>query len=160
MQYVGMALLALVGAAVLLLLIAVVRTLALPHKTAGYRMSQDEERKALYAEKLSQMVQVETVSVKGKSEPEKFRKMHARMEELFPTVFSTCEKIEIDGNLMMKWKGKTEKEPLLLMSHIDVVEATGEWKHPPFSGDIAEGKVWGRGTADTKIGRASCRERV
>ena len=47
MQYVGMALLALVGAAVLLLLIAVVRTLALPHKTAGYRMSQDEERKAL-----------------------------------------------------------------------------------------------------------------
>ncbi|MBO5034936.1 MAG: M20/M25/M40 family metallo-hydrolase, partial [Oscillospiraceae bacterium] len=150
MYYVGMALLVLVGVLLLLLAVAVIRTLTLPHKTAGYQMSQDEARKALYAEKLSKMVQVETVSVKGKSEPEKFRKMHAQMEALFPTVFSTCEKIEIDGNLMMKWKGRTDKEPLLLMSHIDVVEATGEWKHGPFSGDIAEGKVWGRGTADTK----------
>lgn len=150
MEYVGIALLGVLGVILLLLAVAVVRTLTLPHKTAGYQMSQDEARKALYAEKLSKMVQVETVSVKGKAEPEKFRKMHDRMEELFPTVFSTCEKIEIDGNLMMKWKGRTDKEPLLLMSHIDVVEATGEWKHPPFSGDIADGKVWGRGAADTK----------
>jgi carboxypeptidase PM20D1 len=33
---------------------------------------------------------------------------------------------------------------------MDVVEATGSWKYPPFSGEIAEGKVWGRGAADTK----------
>ena len=38
------------------------------------------------------------------------------------------------------------------MNHHDVVEAQGEWKHEPFSGDIAEGKVWGRGTLDTKGG--------
>ena len=36
------------------------------------------------------------------------------------------------------------------MSHMDVVEASGEWKYPYFSGAIAEGKVWGRGSADTK----------
>ena len=36
------------------------------------------------------------------------------------------------------------------MSHQDVVEATGEWKYPPFSGQIAEGRIWGRGTMDTK----------
>ena len=37
------------------------------------------------------------------------------------------------------------------MSHQDVVEATGEWKYGPFSGHIDEkGRVWGRGTVDTK----------
>lgn len=36
------------------------------------------------------------------------------------------------------------------MSHHDVVPAEGEWKYPPFSGEIAEGSVWGRGTVDTK----------
>lgn len=36
------------------------------------------------------------------------------------------------------------------MSHQDVVSAEGTWEHEPFSGDIADGKVWGRGTVDTK----------
>jgi carboxypeptidase PM20D1 len=36
------------------------------------------------------------------------------------------------------------------MSHQDVVPAEGVWEHEPFSGDIADGKVWGRGSADTK----------
>ena len=36
------------------------------------------------------------------------------------------------------------------MSHQDVVPAEGKWEHEPFSGDIADGKVWGRGTSDTK----------
>ena len=36
------------------------------------------------------------------------------------------------------------------MSHQDVVPAEGTWLHAPFSGDIADGKVWGRGASDTK----------
>ena len=36
------------------------------------------------------------------------------------------------------------------MSHQDVVPAEGTWEHAPFSGDIADGKVWGRGASDTK----------
>ena len=39
----------------------------------------------------------------------------------------------------------------LLMSHHDVVEANGDWEHPPFSGELDEqGRLWGRGTVDTK----------
>ena len=60
------------------------------------------------------------------------------------------EKTEIDGNLLFFWKGKSSEKPLVLMSHQDVVPAEGEWTRPPFSGDIAEGKVWGRGASDTK----------
>jgi carboxypeptidase PM20D1 len=36
------------------------------------------------------------------------------------------------------------------MSHQDVVPAEGSWDRPPFSGEIADGKVWGRGASDTK----------
>ncbi|MBQ9116927.1 MAG: M20/M25/M40 family metallo-hydrolase, partial [Clostridia bacterium] len=49
-------------------------------------------------------------------------------------------------------KGTTTLPPVLLMNHHDVVEATGEWKYPPFSGEITEGKIWGRGAIDTKGG--------
>ena len=36
------------------------------------------------------------------------------------------------------------------MSHQDVVEAPGSWRYPPYSGTIAEGKLWGRGALDVK----------
>jgi acetylornithine deacetylase/succinyl-diaminopimelate desuccinylase-like protein len=40
---------------------------------------------------------------------------------------------------------------VMLMSHIDVVPAVaGEWTHGPFSGDLADGYLWGRGALDTK----------
>jgi carboxypeptidase PM20D1 len=40
---------------------------------------------------------------------------------------------------------------LLLLSHLDVVPAKPEgWTHPPFSGDRADGLVWGRGALDNK----------
>lgn len=35
-------------------------------------------------------------------------------------------------------------------SHIDVVTPVGEWTHPPFSGAVADGHVWGRGAQDDK----------
>ena len=40
----------------------------------------------------------------------------------------------------------------MLMNHHDVVEAPGNWTYPPFSGTISDGKLWGRGTLDTKCG--------
>jgi acetylornithine deacetylase/succinyl-diaminopimelate desuccinylase-like protein len=43
------------------------------------------------------------------------------------------------------------KRPLLLLSHLDVVPAVAaDWKRPPFSGDLADGEIWGRGALDTK----------
>ena len=140
----------LLGTAALLALIAVIRTLAMPRKQTHYAPSTDEGRISEYAGKLSRMVQMETVSDRSKAEVEKFRAFHGLLRELFPRVFAACEVVEIDGNLLLKWKGRTAKQPILLMSHMDVVEATGDWKYPPFSGTIAEGKVWGRGAADTK----------
>lgn len=143
-------LLAVLAVLAVLLIVAVVRTLMIPKKVTDYRLSEDTARVEEYARKLSAMVRKETISSRADPEVEKFREFHKLLEELFPTVFAKCEKIEIDGNLLLKWKGKSDKDPILLMSHMDVVEAGGEWKYPPFSGTIAEGKVWGRGSGDTK----------
>lgn len=45
-----------------------------------------------------------------------------------------------------------EKPNIVLLNHIDVVPAVwnGEYTYPPFSGTIADGKVWGRGSIDNK----------
>ncbi len=150
MKYVLFALLGFVGLSVFLFIIALIRTLLMPRKKTSYSLSADKSRVDQYAQKLSVMVRKETISNRNDPEIEKFREFHSILRKLFPAVFAACEEIEIDGNLLLKWKGKSDKDPILLMSHMDVVEAGEGWKYPPFSGTIAEGKVWGRGAADTK----------
>lgn len=142
--------LVILAALLLLLLIAVIRTLALGHKVSAYRPASDPARAEDYAEKLARMVRCETVSRPGEEQREKFLAFHALLAELFPRVHAQLEKTELDGNLLFCWRGKSSERPLVLMSHQDVVPAEGSWSHEPFSGDIADGKVWGRGSSDTK----------
>ena len=150
MKYIGFILLAVIIAIILLLLIAVIRTLLMPGKTSSYVAEEPEEESLALAQKLSKMIQYDTTSYTNVAEVEKFLGFHKVLEELFPLVHEKLEKTEIDGNLLFYWKGKSSEKPILLMSHQDVVPAEGKWEHEPFSGDIADGKVWGRGTADTK----------
>ena len=144
------------GILVLLLVLAAVvliRALSLkptPAKTANIELD-NSQRAREYGRRLSKMIQKETISARGDTDRTKFYDFHKELETLFPKVHKACEKHEFDGSLLFKWKGKGNHEPILLMSHQDVVEATGDWKHEPFSGDIDEkGCVWGRGTVDTK----------
>ena len=143
-------LLGLLGLLALALATALAHTLLTPAQKAEYAPSPDPARTETYSKKLSAMVQVETISHRDDAEVEKFRGFHRLLEQLFPLVHANCEKVEIDGNLLFKWKGRSSRGPILLMSHMDVVEATGSWKYPPFSGVIADGYVWGRGAGDTK----------
>jgi acetylornithine deacetylase/succinyl-diaminopimelate desuccinylase-like protein len=55
------------------------------------------------------------------------------------------------GNLVARLKGDGTLPPLLLMGHVDVVPAEADkWERPPFSGDLADGIIWGRGATDMK----------
>ena len=142
--WIVLGILAILAAAVL------VRTFTTPSKTAAYKAPAADTRAEEYAQKLSRMVAFETVSVPETNQREKFLPFHQLLKELFPLVHARLEKTEIDGNLLFFWKGKHSDRPLVLMSHQDVVPAEGKWLHDPFSGDIADGKVWGRGASDTK----------
>jgi acetylornithine deacetylase/succinyl-diaminopimelate desuccinylase-like protein len=55
------------------------------------------------------------------------------------------------GNLICFLNGRDRLSPLILLHHIDVVPAEAEkWKHSPYSGDVVDGEVWGRGAQDCK----------
>lgn len=52
--------------------------------------------------------------------------------------------------LLFHWRGRSTERPVVLMAHFDVVPVEGDWQHGPFSADIADGAIWGRGTLDDK----------
>lgn len=141
-------------AAILVLLIVVLGRALMLKPTAAQTAKIEldtSERAVIYGNKLAKMVQKETISEPKQKDRSKFYEFHKVLEQEFPKVHEICEKVVLDGNLLFKWKGTGEKAPIMFMSHHDVVEAGGEWEHPPFSGDIdEEGRVWGRGTVDTK----------
>lgn len=107
---------------------------------------------------LSGAIRFETVSFQ---EPEKvdreaFAGLHRYLESSFPKVHSTLEReVTPEGSLLYRWPGKdSSREPVLLLAHQDVVpvppETLARWAHPPFSGAIEGGFVWGRGAMDDK----------
>ncbi|MBR3767404.1 MAG: M20/M25/M40 family metallo-hydrolase [Clostridia bacterium] len=104
-----------------------------------------------YIDRLRKMIQCKTVSVRGSFTPDEFTKLREVMKELFPEIHKRAEiKIFSDDCWIYKIEGKDKTRNIMLMSHHDVVEATGEWKYPPFECEEHEGKIWGRGVFDTK----------
>ncbi len=54
-------------------------------------------------------------------------------------------------NLVARLRGTGDGPTLCLLSHVDTVLATAaDWQHDPWSGDLADGFVWGRGALDMK----------
>src|SRR5918995_1626056 len=55
------------------------------------------------------------------------------------------------ANVIARWGGGDGRAPLLLHGHLDVVPAeASDWQIDPFSGEIKDGQVWGRGAVDMK----------
>lgn len=149
----------LVALFLLLLFIVVMKTLCIKPTSAKtakiIEKEADKERNLRYAEKLSKMIRCETISSRESLDEEKFFYFHQVLKELYPRVHEACEVHEFGGNLLYRYPGKGNVAPIMFMSHQDVVEANGTWKEDPFSGRIADGVIWGRGTVDTK-GSLSC----
>lgn len=114
----------------------------------------DEYQEAVV--RLSRAIQIPTVSAQNYHETDfdAFDDFLSFLEEAFPLFHKTCELERVNKyGLVYRWRGKdAEQEPVLVTAHYDVVPAgdPNAWKYPPFSGEIAEGRVWGRGTLDIK----------
>lgn len=110
------------------------------------------------ARHLSQAVQIQTVSHQDPAEnqPAEWTRLHDFLSQTYPAAHAAMTREIVASNtLVYTWKGSDPAlAPIVLMAHQDVVPVTpgteGEWKHPPFAGEIADGAVWGRGAIDDK----------
>lgn len=110
-----------------------------------------EEWDLRYGARLAEMIRCKTVSKKDGFEPEEFLKLRKVIETLFPLVTKQAERTVFgDDAYLYKLTGLDETRNVMVMSHHDVVEATGSWQEEPFGGALKDGKLWGRGTVDTK----------
>ena len=101
------------------------------------------------------MIQIDTVSDPDRSSPAvRFEEFRELLWELFPNIKKACELRNFNGSILLEWKGSDDRQlPVLFMNHYDVVPADPEgWRFTPFSGEVADGKIWGRGTLDDKAG--------
>lgn len=104
-----------------------------------------------YARRLQAMIRCATVSEKDTYDDTEFARLREVMRELFPLVHEKCIRRNFSRDCWVyELPGLDQSRSILLMSHHDVVPAEGQWEHEPFSGKIAEGRIWGRGTVDTK----------
>jgi acetylornithine deacetylase/succinyl-diaminopimelate desuccinylase-like protein len=61
-----------------------------------------------------------------------------------------------DRNLVVRYRGRSARRPILLIGHLDVVEAKrADWVLDPFVLTERDGHFYGRGTLDMKNGAAS-----
>jgi carboxypeptidase PM20D1 len=110
------------------------------------------------AQNLSRAIQYKTISSQdpSKFDAAPFLAFHKFLEEAFPGIHSQLKKEVINKySLLYRWKGSDENlKPIVLMAHFDVVPVPygsgGDWTYPPFSGKIADGFIWGRGSLDDK----------
>lgn len=98
---------------------------------------------------LRALVQINTTNPPGRERPAAdYLAGVLQQEGLEPVVLESAPE---RANLVVRLRSTSKAPPLMLLSHLDVVPAEAEmWHHPPFSAEIAEGYIWGRGTVDTK----------
>jgi carboxypeptidase PM20D1 len=127
----------------------------LPHATTLPKLDVDP---LTLAENLSSVIKIETISNEDPAQDKKenFKRLQAQVARNYPLTHTLLKKEILDGySLLYTWKGTDSKlDPIVFMAHQDVVPADehtlDQWTYPPFSGEIADGYIWGRGTMDIK----------
>ena len=124
----------------------------------GQKLEAEKVDVDRYIKHLSQAIQIPTIANRDESlvDWSKFDEFHSFLESAYPLIHENLEKeIVSTRSLIFRWRSEhPEREPICLLSHQDVVPVTpgteDDWKYPAFSGQVAEGFVWGRGAIDMK----------
>ena len=112
-----------------------------------------DSRKATERDILKRAVEIPTVQGRGQMD-EMTKMLSAELRKAGITDI-TIQPHDDTETLIARWHadGKTVKKPILLMAHMDVVEAKREdWASDPFVFREKDGFYWGRGVVDNKAG--------
>ena len=139
-----------------LLSVLFIRTLLFVPKeqrnTQADSVTVDVERATL---SLAEMIKCKTVSNTNREleDGAEFDIFKSLLPTLFPRVYETCVCEEpTDRSILLRWRGKCDEFPTVLMAHYDVVSAVeSDWDRPAFLGLIENDVLWGRGAIDTKV---------
>lgn len=110
--------------------------------------------------RLSRAIQIETVSLEDEDEInfDQYDLFIQFLEKNYPNLHteSTVHRIN-DYTILFEWTGnQSNLNPGMFIGHYDVVpvkeDAVELWSHEPFSGEEADGFIWGRGALDDKSG--------
>lgn len=148
------------AAAAVLTAVVLTRTFLLhpPIYTKDVPPLEKDEVPAEVLARLAGAVQIPTVS-HTRYEDTDFSAFDAYIDYLqkaFPLFHEHCSLTRVNEyGLVYCWNGKDSSLlPMMLTAHYDVVplspDSEQDWKYPGFSGEVAEGRVWGRGTLDIK----------
>lgn len=106
---------------------------------------------------LSEAVRFRTVTHQNSAEdePGEWSRLHDWLQRTYPLTHAAARRDILDRTLLYSWTGSDPSlKPIVLMAHQDVVPVAAgteqDWTQPPFSGAVADGAVWGRGSVDDK----------
>ncbi len=102
-------------------------------------------------ESLSQKIKIPTISYPDSKRINKkaFSDFKTHLKDRYPLIYENAIYKEIGTGVLYHIKGEKSEDPTVLMAHFDVVPAEGNWTFEPFSGDIDDSYIHGRGTLDT-----------
>lgn len=111
------------------------------------------------AQRLSAAIKIKTISESIEDAPavDEFEKLHDLINQSFPLVASNLKREVINSHsLLYTWQGSDGTlTPAMLLAHMDVVPVEpgteGNWTYSAYSGEVAEGAIWGRGSLDDKF---------
>jgi acetylornithine deacetylase/succinyl-diaminopimelate desuccinylase-like protein len=110
-------------------------------------MADDLERET--TELLQRLVRINTVNPPGDERPA--QEMLARLLRDAGFEVALLGRTEERPNLVARLRGAADGPTLCLLSHVDTVLADpAEWQRDPWSGDVVDGTLWGRGAQDMK----------
>ncbi len=154
-KFIGTCGLAAIGLAAVAVPTGAVETVPAP---AAAPAAADTMSSQTAAQHLSQAVQIRTVSYEDKPspDPDSLAAFKTFLETTYPAAHQAMTRTEVDTHaLLFTWPGSDpQAKPIIFLAHMDVVPAEEQgdikWQHPAFSGLIADGRIYGRGSIDMK----------
>ncbi len=152
----------LIGLLILLFLWILFRTWAFkPHPLEEIKTDKPKIDEARAISSLQAMLRIKTVSYEDKKKEDKaaFDAFKELLITRYPNINQKATFQDVgETGLLFIIKGEKPQEPIVLMSHYDVVPENGIWQKDPFCGDIVNDRIYGRGAIDTKSTLASIME--